>query len=406
MGASAFSRLTALLDGVTACEDKPVINLHLGQSNLSDHADTDICFESMRSWQPYPNLGGSVELRRAYINWMLNHNAIGVTPSELDLDKKIEPTPGSKQAIFSILFIAVNRLRNSQGVSKPIIMVPNPYYPTYLSSADFLGAQVLFYNSACDNMVEHIASSIGPHQQRIAAIIVCNPANPTGHIMDYAQLLKLNNLAKEISACLLLDECYIDFYHDKKIDSFTRLSLTEPPSMLCDHVVLHTLSKRSAAPGLRSGFAYGTESLIAKFANFNRTCGVSLSKPVCEISEKLWEDSAFITQQQRALAKNWQLADSILGIFDGYKRSPAGFFIWLNTGNGESFTRSLWRSEAVKVLPGAYLCDDSETFTVGHPYVRIALTEKSEVVEEALLRIKNHLQDTSGSVANLSTQER
>ena len=86
-------------------------------------------------------------------------------------------------------------------------------------------------------------------------------------------------------------------------------------------------------------------------------------------------------------------AQRILG--NRVARPGGGFFLWLQTGNGEETTLGLWRQEGVKVLPGAYMgreINPGETQSnPGFSFIRIALVRDLSTIMTALERVKNFL---------------
>jgi aspartate/methionine/tyrosine aminotransferase len=72
----------------------------------------------------------------------------------------------------------------------------------------------------------------------------------------------------------------------------------------------------------------------------------------------------------------------------GFYRPPAGFFLWLDVGDGEKMAKKLWEQAAVRVLPGAYISrDGADGKNPGRSFIRIALVGSIESTAEALDRI-------------------
>ena len=114
------------------------------------------------------------------------------------------------------------------------------------------GASVLPYRTDGPDAVGPQAAALdeGAH---LAAIVLCNPGNPDGNVLSARALAGIADRAARDGAMLIVDECYVDLWLDNPID--TALGLVKQASLPELHLaVLHTLSKRSAAPGLRSGF--------------------------------------------------------------------------------------------------------------------------------------------------------
>ena len=78
-----------------------------------------------------------------------------------------------------------------------------------------------------------------------------------------------------------------------------------------------------------------------------------------------------------------------------FRRPAGGFFLWLDTGNGEEATLKLWREQGVKVLPGAYMGRENEPGKTqsnpGFSYIRVALVSDLSTIMTALERVNEFL---------------
>ena len=58
-------------------------------------------------------------------------------------------------------------------------------------------------------------------------------------------------------------------------------------------------------------------------------------------------------------------------------------------GNGEKAALKLWKEAGVRVMPGNYLArNDKNNENPGTAFIRIALVQKPEFIQEALIRLK------------------
>jgi len=153
-------------------------------------------------------------------------------------------------------------------------------------------------------------------------------------------------------------------------------------------LVFHSLSKRSNAPGLRSGFVAGDPELIKKFKTLRNYGGATLPIPILAASAALWHDDDHVQENQKLYRQKFDQADQILGEQFSYYRPEGGFYLWLDAIDGETAARRLWMEAGVRVMPGGYLArPDASGFNPGTPYIRIALVQKLEFISEALGRI-------------------
>jgi N-succinyldiaminopimelate aminotransferase len=211
------------------------------------------------------------------------------------------------------------------------------------------------------------------------------------------QLDRLVMLAREHDFLLAADECYSEIYHREPpagvLGSCARLG-----GGLANVAAFHSLSKRSSVPGLRSGFVVAEESVIAPLLRLRNYSCASMPLPILAASAALWRDEAHVTDNRDRYRAKFDLADQLLGALPGYRRPEGGFFLWLDVGDGEAFTRSLWRRSGVKLLPGAYLARrDAEGRNPGTRYVRVAMVQDLAITERALIGVHDLMTDVEAA---------
>jgi acetylornithine aminotransferase len=182
------------------------------------------------------------------------------------------------------------------------------------------------------------------------------------------------------------DEAYAELYFD-----------APPPSMLefgTENVLaFHTLSKRSAMTGYRSGFMAGDERLIAALRRLRPNVGVATPDFIQTAAIAAWNDDRHTADQRARYAAKRAL------FLDYFKRhgfhieaSEATFYLWVRAprtpgargGSGAddvAFVERLLRLGLVS-LPGSYLGPG------GEGYVRWALVPTLEQCREAIARLE------------------
>ena len=389
---NAFDRLRLLLKNIKPEVSAPPVKLHLGEQRLHVPSGvlSKLCVDE--SWSYYPALGGSSGLRQAYEQWLLETFNISNILHKI----RFEPTPGTKQAIASTILLSVLRAK-MQTSQRPCVAVPEVCYPTYLSAAAIAGADIITYRDDDLPDMNRLKEQIKSRHAKLAAIVVCSPNNPTGYVQCLENMLAFAEFVDFHDAFLLVDECYIDLWLEKPIQSM--LQVLGACSKDYPVAVFHTLSKRSAAPGLRSGFVSGHPDIISAYADFNRTCGVSLAPSICEVSAKLWSDKNHIVALRYALYNSWKVANDVLSGLPQYKQASAGFFLWLNVGNGEEVTKKVWKKSAILVMPGLYFCADESAYTEANQYIRISLSQPPSVLRPALTQLYEVITHEKSTVA-------
>jgi len=232
--------------------------------------------------------------------------------------------------------------------------------------------------------------------ERTALLYLCTPSNPEGAVADLDYLKKAVALARRYDFVLAVDECYAEIW-----------DAAPPPGALqaaaaLDHngddpfanlIVFHSLSKRSSAAGLRSGFVAGDRRLIALMQRLRTYASSAPPLPIMAASAALWADEAHAAQIRDGYRAKIDLAEKALGGAIGFYRPAGGFFLWLEVGDGEAAALRLWRDGAIRVLPGAYLGrKDADGINPGDRFIRVALVHDNETLGDALGRAASLLE--------------
>jgi aspartate/methionine/tyrosine aminotransferase len=141
-------------------------------------------------------------------------------------------TDGASPGIQRILSLLIDPVKKTDG-----ILIPIPQYPLYSASITLLGGHILPYNLdesrnwalSLESLQKAVAASRAQGVQP-KAIVVINPGNPTGQILDAAQIATILKFAEEQQLVVLADEVYQTntyargFVSFKKIAAETRFS--------------------------------------------------------------------------------------------------------------------------------------------------------------------------------------
>ena len=214
------------------------------------------------------------------------------------------------------------------------------------------------------------------------------PNNPTASTLTLEELGEWVKLALKHNFLLLNDECYSEIYTDKPIPSLLEASVHVGNASFKNVLVINSISKRSSAPGLRSGFIAGDAEILKGYMNYRTYVGCASPLPLQSAAAVAWSDEEHVEAARKIYGKNFEAAREILGI----ETPEATFYIWLKVPSALEFTKKLYRDYNVKVLPGEFLArEDTNGINPGKEYVRIALVEDTQKVRSALKRIKECL---------------
>ena len=114
-----------------------------------------------------------------------------------------------------------------------------------------------------------------------------------------------------------------------------------------------SLSKRSNAPGLRSGYVAGDAALVKAFLLYRTYHGSAMSPAVAAASIAAWNDEAHVRENRAAYAAKFAALQPRLATALPCAMPEAAFYLWAATpGDDAEFARRLYAEQAVTVLPG------------------------------------------------------
>ncbi len=385
-----FQRLRDLLDRHPTPAGRPVINLTIGEPQ---HAYPDfvgrIMAENAHLYGKYPPVAGTPDLRAAIGDWLTRRYRLKA--GALDPERHIVPLGGTREGLFMLALAAVPERKAGQ---RPVVLMPNPFYQVYAGAAVAAGGEAVFLPALPDKGflpdIDHIDPAV---LDRTAMLYLCSPANPQGTVADLAYLQRAIRLARKHDFVVVFDECYAEIY-DRDPPPGGLEAAASLGDGFANVAVFHSLSKRSSVPGLRSGFCAGDEKLMAVFSKIRTYGAAGLSLPACAASAALWRDEAHVEANRALYREKFDIAQSIIGNRLGFFRPAGGFYLWLDTGNGEEAAVKLWREAGVRTLPGSYLTrdtGDAATAAGTKPYLRIALVDTADRTRDAMERVRDTL---------------
>jgi succinyldiaminopimelate transaminase len=314
--------------------------------------------ESLTEISTYPLAEGLPELREAVSGW--SERRFGVT---LDPDTEIVPTYGSKEAIFLLAQLVVDR--------GDLVVTTQPGYPVPDRGATFAGAEV-------EQLPLHEEQGFLPDLDAVpdetwerAAIVWLNyPNNPTGAVAPLEFLLRAAELSREHDFLLASDEAYSELWFESPPHS--ALEVREHGNV----VVFNTLSKRSSMTGYRSGFVAADEDLIAALKQYRPSVGTAPQEFVQRASVVAWNDEAHVERTRDAYRRK---RDALLPTLERKGLRVAGsaatMYLWIEAPSDDVAEQLL--EHGLIVSPGTFFGP------AGEGYFRLALVPTEEECRRA-----------------------
>ncbi len=333
----------------------------------------------------YPLTRGAPELRQAICDWLTRR--FQLPAGSLDTEHHVLPVNGTREALFAFAQAVIDR-----NAANPLVLMPNPFYQIYEGAALLAGARPVFVNCLDSSGLAPDFDSVDEASWRDCQLLyVCSPHNPTGAVLPEARWQQLMELAEKHDFIIAADECYSEIHFDED---------NPPPGLLqaaanagnrdysrC--VVFHSLSKRSNAPGLRSGFVAGDRDILAAFLQYRTYHGCAMPPHHQAASILAWRDEEHVRENRRAYMEKF---DAVLDILNGcleVDRPEAGFYLWARTPVSDTdFARELYQQQNVTVLPGSFLSREADGINPGAKRVRMALVAPMDECVDAANRIR------------------
>lgn len=380
-----FPRLAALLEGLEP--GKTPLVMSIGEPQHEPPAMiTEAMVKYASLWHKYPPGNGTPELRSAIKGWL--DRRYNLPDGMIDRDAHILPVAGTREALY---LIATCVIPQDQPGPKPKVLLPNPFYQVYCGAAVLNDAEMLPLAAGPETGFMPDLDQIDIETLKACRLFfLCSPANPQGAVASRDYLERIIAMAQEHDFVLAMDECYADIY-DREAPAGA-LEICAAQGRMDNVIVFHSLSKRSSAPGLRSGFVAGDPVIIKRFNALRSYCSATIPMPIMAASAELWADDAHAAENRDLYRAKIDVAQEIFGNRFGFYRPPGGFFLWLDVGDDEAATKKIWMEAGVKVIPGSYLSiTDADGNNPGKRFIRIALVHDLETTREGLRRIADAL---------------
>jgi succinyldiaminopimelate transaminase len=329
--------------------------------------------ESLTEISTYPLAEGLPELREAVVGWCARRFSV-----QLDPETEVIPTYGSKEAIFLLAQLVVDR-----DSTRNLVVTTEPGYPVPDRGAVFAGAEVLQLPLLeANGFLPDLAAVSSDTWDRAAIVWMNYPNNPTGAVATLDFLRALADLSVEHGFLLAADEAYTELWFDAPPHS--ALEVRDRGNV----AVFNTLSKRSSMTGYRSGFVAADEWLIAALKQFRPSVGTAPQEFVQRASVVAWNDEKHVEQTRSVYRRK---REALLPTLErkGVRLagSKATLFLWLEVPHGstsEEFAGRLLERGLI-VSPGTFFGP------AGEGYWRMALVpteaecrRAAEILEDAL----------------------
>ncbi len=384
-----FERLAALQAGLTHAAAREIVDLSIGEpQHPTPRLITAALSASLHGTAKYPATRGTLELRTVLTRWLARR--FTVPGAALDPAQHVLPVNGTREALFAIVQCVIDRR-----APHPAVIMPNPFYQIYEGAALLAGAEPIYLRDAATLDFDAIPAA---DWRRCQVVFVCSPSNPTGDVLSAAQYQELLARADKYNFIIVADECYSEIYYEESTPPIGLLEVAwhagREDFSRC--LVMGSLSKRSNAPGLRSGYVAGDATIIERFLRYRTYHGCAMPLHVQHASIAAWTDEKHVVENRRAYRAKFDAVVPILSAVLEVATPRGGFYLWprMPGGDDEHWCRRLWQHQAVLSLPGRYLGRAVAGHNPGAGRLRLALVPDIARCVDAAHRIRAEVESS------------
>jgi threonine-phosphate decarboxylase len=188
----------------------------------------------------------------------------------------------------------------------------------------------LVYQTARHNLIENL-ESLNPD-----LVWICNPNNPDGHCFTANELILLFHRFPH--STFIIDQAYVDF-------TLTQANVIPEIQHVENLIVVQSLTKRFAIPGLRLGYLIGSEKYISKIEKFKmpwsvNTLAIEAGKHILKTLDNIFNIEAWLNET--AL---FQQQINNLGNFETIQTQTPYFLVRLNSGKAKHLKSFLLKEQ-------------------------------------------------------------
>jgi len=267
------------------------------------------------------------------------------------------------------------------------VIIPEPTFVAYKGCTAFTGATPVVINLKAENefklTAQELRSAITP---RTKVVIIPFPNNPTGAVMNKAELAEIVEILKDKDIIVLSDEIYAELTYDG-----SHTSIASFPGMKEKTIVINGFSKAFAMTGWRLGYACGHPDIIAAMVKIHQYAIMSAPTTAQHAAIEALKNS---DDEVEGMVREYNQRRRIL--VAGFRKmrldcfEPLGAFYTFpyigSTGlSSDIFCERLLREEKVLVIPG------SAFGACGEGFIRACYAASTDDIFEAIKRIEKFI---------------
>ena len=357
-----------------------VLRLTLGEPDFTtpDHIKEAAKRAIDQDHSYYTGMSGLLTLRQAASDFVKEKYQLDYNP-----ENEILVTIGATEALSATLTAILE-----EGDK---VLLPAPAYPGYEPIVNLVGAEIVEIDTTENGFVltpEMLEKATLEQGDKLKAVILNYPANPTGITYSREQLEALAAVLRKYEIFVVCDEVYSEL-------TYTGENHVSLGTMLRDQaIIINGLSKSHAMTGWRLGFIFAPANFTAQLIKSHQylvTAANTMAQHAAVEALTAGKDDAepmkkeYIQRRDYIIEKMTKLGFEIIkpdGAFYIFAKIPAGY-----NQDSFAFLKDFAQKKAVAFIPGAAFGQ------YGEGYVRLSYAASMGTIREAMKRLEEYMRE-------------
>ena len=357
-----------------------VLRLTLGEPDFTtpDHIKEAAKRAIDQNQSYYTGMSGLLTLRKAASDFVKEKYQLDYDP-----ENEILVTIGATEALSATLTAILE-----EGDK---VLLPAPAYPGYEPIVNLVGAEIVEVDTTENGFVltpDMLEKAILEQGDKLKAVILNYPANPTGITYSREQLEALAAVLRKYEIFVVCDEVYSEL-------TYTGEAHVSLGTMLRDQaIIINGLSKSHAMTGWRLGLIFAPAAFTAQLIKSHQylvTAANTMAQHAAVEALTAGKNDAepmkkeYIQRRDYIIEKMTALGFEIIkpdGAFYIFAKIPAGY-----NQDSFAFLKDFAQKKAVAFIPGAAFG------RYGEGYVRLSYAASMETIKEAMKRLEEYMRE-------------
>ena len=325
----------------------------------------------------YTGMSGLIDVREAASRFLSEKYTVNYEPTT-----EVLVTVGATESLSASLLAILE--------AGDKVLLPAPTYPGYEPLILLAGAEPVYIDTRETGFVltpEQIDQAMAEHGDKVKAIIITSPSNPTGVAYNEAEVSALSETLKKYPIFVISDEIYSELNYETKHVSFGKYLREQT-------ILINGLSKSHAMTGWRIGFIFAPAELteqIIKVHQYLVTAASTISqKAAVRALVQGISDAEIMREEYRERRDYVYQAMTKLGF--EVARPSGAFYIFAKIPAGleqdsMTFCIDLAKKNQLAIIPGITFGPE------GEGYVRISYAASMENLVEAMNRLAAYVEN-------------